>query len=165
MNIRMIAAASLNGVIGQNNKLPWEYDYPEDLSFFRKMTANSTIVMGRKTFESVGRPLPKRRNIVLSHKIVPKIEIPGVEIFHSLDNVLDSCVKDDNPVWIIGGSYVYQEGLKVANELYITTIPQIIQGSDLVYFPYVNPDLFKVKDTITISEEKKLYCHVYARST
>lgn len=165
MNIRMIAAASLNGVIGTKGKLPWDNDYPEDMAFFRKMTSGSTIIMGRKTFDSIGKALPKRRNIVLSRRIVPKLNRPDVEMFHSLDSALKSCSGD---VWIIGGSYVYQDGLSHASELFITTIPKMIVESgtdfqDLVYFPYVNPDAFTLKERIELSEEKKLYCNIYAR--
>src|SRR5271170_4788622 len=141
MNLRMIAAVSLNGVIGTNNKLPWDNDYPEDMAFFRKMTSGSTVIMGRKTYESIGRTLPKRRNIVLSHRMIPKMDIPGAETFHSLTGAIESCSAD---VWIIGGSFVYQEGLQFVNEIYLTTIPKIINGEGLVYFPYVNPDAFKV---------------------
>jgi dihydrofolate reductase len=157
--IRMIAAASLNGVIGQNNGLPWEHDYPEDMAFFRKMTAGSTVIMGRKTFESIGRPLPKRRNIVLTRRVIPRPEAP-IEHFLSLDSALKTCEGD---VWIIGGSFVYQEGLSVAQELYVTTIPKTISGEALVYFPYVNPDCFKVRERIELSAEKNLYCNVYVK--
>lgn len=156
----MIAAASLNGVIGQNNGLPWENDYPEDMAFFRKTTSNSTIIMGRRTFESIGRALPKRRNIVLTGRMVPRLESPGVETFMSLDKATETCTGD---VWIIGGSFVYQDALRMASELYITTIPKMILGDKLVYFPYVNPDAFKIKERIMLSKEKDLFCNVYTR--
>lgn len=165
MNIRMIAAVSLNGVMGNSdNKLPWKNEYPEDMIHFRKMTSGSTIIMGRKTFESIGRALPKRRNIVLSRKIVPKMDIPNVEMFHSMNTALETCSGD---VWIIGGSYIYQEGLNHANELYLTTIPEKIvaaNGQSLVYFPYVNPDTFTIKDRIELSRERNIYCNVFTRS-
>jgi dihydrofolate reductase len=158
--IRMIAAASLNGVIGQSNSLPWGHDYKEDLMFFRKMTSGATVIMGRKTFESINKALPNRRNIVLTSRMVPKLD--GVEMFTSLERALETC-KDD--VWIIGGSYVYQDGLKFAEEIYATTIPKIITGEGLVYFPYVNPDAFSIKERIELSKEKNLYCTVYKRIT
>lgn len=167
MNIRMIAAASLNGVIGYNNDLhgtpvPWDKDYKEDMAFFRNMTLNNTVIMGSKTFSSMGKPLPKRRNIVLSRRKVPKITIPEIEVFHSFENALETCSGD---VWIIGGSYIYQLGLSVATEIYVTTIPEIITDpkQTLVYFPYINPDAFSVKERIKLSEEKNLYCNVYGR--
>lgn len=158
MIVRMIAAASLNGVIGQNNGLPWDNDYPEDLAFFKKMTTNSTIIMGRKTFDSIGRVLPKRRNIVLSRRVVPKFDIPGAETFLSIESAIETCSGD---VWIIGGSSIYQDGLSISKEILITTIPKIITGNNLVYFPYVNPDAFKISDRIELSKEKNLYVNSY----
>jgi dihydrofolate reductase len=158
--IKLIAAASLNGVIGRNQNLPWDNDFPEDLKFFRKMTSNSTVIMGRKTFDSIGKALPNRRNIVLTHKIVPKFNAENVEIFHSLDTAIEKCEGD---IWVIGGSFVYQEALRLAEEIYITTIPKFITGDGLVYFPYVNPDAFEIKDRIELSKEKNLYCNVYRR--
>lgn len=160
MKVRMIAAASLNGVIGKNNNLPWDNDYPEDMAFFRKITSGGTVIMGKKTFNSIGRALPKRRNIVLTHRVVPKFEFPGVEVFHSLDSAIEKCEGD---VWIIGGSFVYQDGLRLTEEIYLTTIPKFIVGEGLVYFPYVNPDAFEIKERIELSKEKNLYCNVYTR--
>lgn len=162
--IKLIAAASLNSVIGfgKENKLPWDFDYPEDMAFFRKMTANSTVIMGRKTYQSIGRALPKRRNIVLTRSITRMFDNTGIEPFTSLDDAVKTCSGD---VWIIGGSFVYQDSLRFVEELYITTIPKIITGESLVYFPYVNPDYFEVKERIEISKEKNLYCNVYKRKT
>lgn len=157
MNI--IAAASLNSVIGYNNNIPWLHDYPEDLAFFKKMTLNSTVIMGKNTFNSIGKSLPKRRNIVLSKKIVPRIN-NEVEQFISLENALETCSDD---VWVIGGSFVYQAALKYANKLYITTIPKVIEGDNLIYFPYVNPDFYQLSDKIEINKEKNLYCNVFER--
>lgn len=156
--IKIIAAASFNGVIGQKNTIPWSY--PEDMAFFRKMTSGSTVIMGRRTFESIGRLLPKRRNIILTNRIVPKMDIPGADIFHSLDRAIETC--EDN-VWIIGGSYVYQEALRFVDEIYITTIPEIITGEGLVYFPYINPDAFTMKNRIELSKDKNLYCNMYSK--
>ena len=111
----MIAAASLNGVIGYNNDLhgapvPWNHDYKEDMKFFKDMTLDSTVIMGRKTYQTMGKPLPKRRNIVLSRTR----KIDGVEVFTSMADAIASC-KDKE--WIIGGSFIYQEGLRYAKDL------------------------------------------------
>lgn len=160
MNIKMIAAASLNGVIGQNNGLPWENEFPEDMAFFRKSTANSTVIMGRKTYESIGRPLPKRRNIVITSNFRPGWNDIGINQFTTLDAALETCGGD---VWIIGGSFVYQEGLKRASEIHVTTIPKIITGESLVYFPYVNPDAFKITDRIELNKDKNLFVNVYSK--
>jgi dihydrofolate reductase len=158
--IKIIAAASFNGVIGKNNTLPWKHDYKEDLAYFRKMTTDSTVMMGRKTFESIGRLLPKRNNIILTKQ---NINIPGAQIYNSFYDAVSDFTKEDKNLWIIGGSYVYQAGLELADELHITTIPEIIDGSGLIYFPYINPDFFEIKERIELSKEKNLYCNIFKR--
>lgn len=164
--IRMIAAVSRNGVIGQDNKLP--FDYPEDLKFFRKMTAGSTVIMGRKTFESIGRALPKRRNIVISRN---KVDAEGVETFSSLQAAYDDTKKfyalPDNmtqpyDVWLIGGSSIYRDGMQFANEIYLTLIPEIIEGENVVRFPWISPLEFKVSDFISL-ENSELKVAKYVR--
>jgi dihydrofolate reductase len=153
----MIAATSLNGVIGNSgNKLPWGEDYPEDLFFFRKMTLGQTIIMGSKTFSSIGRALPKRYNIVVSQS---DAHFPVDSTVRSYDEAFGAAAND---AWIIGGASAYQAGLEVAEEIYITTIPRVITGRGLIYFPYVNPFQFTVKETMMIGE--KLVCTVYKRA-
>lgn len=140
--IKMIAAVSKNGVIGQDNKIPWSY--PEDMKFFRKMTAGGTVIMGRKTWESIGRLLPKRRNIVISRS---KVEFEGLETFSSVEKAVISAMPAMTSsggtvmpdVWLIGGSSIYREGLKYANEIYVTLIPDVVEGEGLIFFPWVNP--------------------------
>lgn len=153
--IKMIAACSLNSIIGKDNLLPWGNEYSEDLKFFRKMTSDSTIIMGRKTFNSIGRCLPKRRNVIISRS---DLVVEGAECFKSLEDALEA-TKNDETVWIIGGSSMYQEGLKYAQEIYLTTIPHIIDGD--TYFPFINPDLFDVKEIIQVDENLK--CRVYVK--
>lgn len=164
--IRMIAAVSRNGVIGRDNKLP--FDYPEDLKFFRKMTAGSTVIMGRKTFDSIGRALPKRRNVVITRNDKP---IEGVELARSFRDAIDmvsepipsaglvdknglSMPQKDNNIWLIGGSSVYSEGLIYAGEIYLTLIPEIIEGENLVRFPWISPMEFKVSDFISLDDSE-----------
>jgi len=161
--IRMIAATSLNGVIGADGGLPWGNDYPEDLKFFRKMTSGQTIIMGNKTFKSIGRALPKRKNIVITSN-----GLMSDGYFHSSDDLVfcrsyTEAFSEHTDAWIIGGSSAYQAGLAVAEEIYITTIPKTISGDGLVYFPYVNPHQFSIKETLMIGE--KLVCTVYKRNT
>jgi len=128
MKISLIAAMASNRVIGQNNQLP--RDYPEDLKRFRKLTSGHTIVMGRKTYESIGRPLPKRRNIVLTRGW----NIEGVETFSSIDQLLDTLYSEETPdcklwdsckeeeIFIIGGSEIYKQFLNKADYIYLTLI-------------------------------------------
>lgn len=133
--IKIIAAVSKNGIIGIDNKIPW--NYPEDMRHFKLCTSNSTVVMGRKTFESIGKPLPKRRNIVVSSKT---IDIEGIETVSSLEKALTST--DDSHIWLIGGASIYQEGMSYADEIHLTLTPDIILGTDVVKFPWINPTIF-----------------------
>jgi dihydrofolate reductase len=163
--IRMIAAVSKNGVIGQENKIPWEC--PEDMKFFRKMTANSTVIMGRKTYESIGRPLPKRRNVVITRSTAA---IEGVELASSFRDAIDMTStpipavavmdKDGNYVppedldniWLIGGHSIYLEGLSLAHEIYLTAIPETITGDNLTFFPWIDPSKFQVAELIRLGD-------------
>src|ERR1019366_5892224 len=167
MTIRMIAAVSLNGVIGNKitNNLPWAFDeFPEDMKYFRSITAGATVIMGRNTFESLNRPagLPKRRNIVISSNIFVD-KHPDIEVYRSFEDAIETCSKDES-IWLIGGSWIYQKGLKIADEIHLTTIPKIISGNDNVYFPFVNPDIFHVKKRIELNKDKNLFVNVFVKT-
>jgi dihydrofolate reductase len=122
--INIIVAYANNRVIGKDGKIPWRL--PDDLQHFKRITSGHIVVMGRKTFESIGRPLPHRRNIVLTSSIT--FAAPGVEVMHSKDDVL---ALDD--VFIIGGASIYRQFLDVADRLYITEIALEIDGD--TFFP------------------------------
>lgn len=114
MNI--IVAMNKAGVIGDNGELPW--DIPADLKHFRNLTINSTVVMGRKTFQSLGgKPLPSRRNIVLS-KTLNK-DTSGVEVYRGISDVLDLKLSS---VWVIGGVEVYRQLLPFSNNMHVTWV-------------------------------------------
>lgn len=122
----MIAAiASGNRALGKDNKLI--YHIPEDLQRFKKLTEEHVIIMGRKTFESIGKPLPNRTNIVITHDKTYSAE--GIIVVHSLDEALRSFDKlmtqGDNEVFVIGGGQIYQEAISKADKLYLT----IVEGS------------------------------------
>ncbi|MDR2720851.1 MAG: dihydrofolate reductase [Puniceicoccales bacterium] len=112
-NFRAIAAVAENGTIGLGNKIPWHI--PEELRFFRDMTKGSTVLFGRKTFESIGKVLPNRRNIILSRS---DMNILGGIVVHSVEELLSLT---DN-AWICGGSSIYQLLLPICRELYVSTI-------------------------------------------
>src|SRR3990167_8007223 len=111
----LIAAISKNNVIGKKNKLPWHL--PADLQHFKKMTMGKPIIMGRKTFESIGRPLPQRDNIVVTRQT--NFKATGCIVAHSLDEAL-ARLKEREEVFIIGGAELYKEGLFIAENLYLT---------------------------------------------
>jgi dihydrofolate reductase len=166
MTIKMIAAVSQNGIIGNKelNNLPWTMDeYKEDMAFFRRMTANSTIIMGRNTFTSIGsKPLPKRRNIVVTSQTTT---IPNIELAHSLEEAI-GLAHQDLDVWIIGGSSIYLAGMKYADEIYLTLVPKLITPSaDSVFFPWINPALFEFKGSMRLEGDNNLDVAKYSKIT
>lgn len=131
MRISIIVAIALNNAIGHENKLI--YWLPNDLKRFKQLTTGNTIIMGRKTFESLPKgALPNRRNIVLSRTGSP-VDFPGADCFRNLDEALASCNENDE-VFIIGGASVYAEGLKIADRLCLTYIHDIPEHAD-TFFP------------------------------
>ncbi len=131
--IRLIAAVGRNMELGRDNKLLWRLT--ADMRFFRKMTLGGTIVMGRKTFESIGYPLPGRRNVVLSRD--KKLKIPGVDVVHNIN-----LVSGDDDCWVIGGANIYSQTINVADEIILTEIDGIAPDAD-VFFPNFNRENFK----------------------
>jgi dihydrofolate reductase len=127
MILSLIVAVAENGVIGSNNQLPWHI--PEDLRYFKQTTLGKPVIMGRKTFQSIGRPLPGRQNIVLSHD--PGFVAEGVIGVSSLAAALDLAAGDE--VFLIGGASLFAEGLQRAQRLYLTEIHRAYPGD--VYFP------------------------------
>ena len=140
MELTIIAAISENGVIGKSGKLPWHYS--EDLKRFKQLTLNHSVLMGRKTYESIlnykGCPLENRTNIVLSSKKYYN-SIEGVIFVNSLDEALNK-VRGEK-VYIIGGEKVYRLTLPLANKMEITKIHKIVEGD--AFFPEYNKDEWK----------------------
>ena len=126
--ISLIAAMGGNRVIGNNNSMPWRL--PKDLAYFKKLTLGNTVVMGRKTFESIGKPLAGRKNIILTRDKGYTRE--GCLVVHSIEEALKE-IKDEQESFIIGGGEIYSIFLPYANKLYITYIDHEFQGD--TYFP------------------------------
>jgi len=125
-----IVAMSENRVIGVNGALPWHYS--GDLRRFKELTLNRTIIMGRRTWQSIAcRALPQRRNIVISTR--PQQDI---ETFTTLDKALATCVGE---VWLIGGAELYRSGLSICRRIDITLIPGVIEHPAAVFFPRLDP--------------------------
>ncbi|GAD78747.1 type 3 dihydrofolate reductase [Vibrio ezurae] len=123
MIISMIAAMAHNRIIGKDNQMPWHL--PADFVWFKKCTMGKPVVMGRKTYESIGRPLPGRHNIVISRDA--KLQIDGVTTVTSIEQALE-CVANEAEVMIIGGGSIYQHCLPFANKLYLTYIDLEVLG-------------------------------------
>jgi len=134
-NLSIIVAMSSNRVIGVNNTLPWHLS--EDLKHFKSLTTGHTIIMGRKTYESIGRPLPNRRNIVISRNSNTSYE--GVEVVHSLEDAF-SISTNDKEVFVIGGSNIYEQALSFVDQLYITEIKKSFLGD--AFFPEINKQIW-----------------------
>ena len=127
----LLAAVSRNGVIGLENRMPWHL--PADLAYFKATTLGHTLVMGHKTFLSIGRPLPKRRIIVLSRDT--GLQLAGCEVMHTLTQALAEPTSRDQPLFIVGGAQLYSQCLaeKVVDQLYLTEIHADFAGD--AFFP------------------------------
>ncbi len=120
--ISIIVAVAENGVIGDQNALLWHIS--EDLRRFKTLTSGHPVIMGRKTFESLGRPLPNRRNIVITRQ---QLEIPNCEVVHSLAEALALCPQEEE-VFVIGGAQIYAEALPLADCFYLTRVEHAYTG-------------------------------------
>ena len=136
-----IAAMAANRVIGRDGALPWHL--PEDLKFFRKTTTGHPILMGRKTWESLGRPLPNRRNLILSRTLPDQ---PGAEVLRSLD-ALEALALED-PVYIIGGAEIYHLLLPRTDEILLTVLSYPVKGDTIFPAFERNFQLAEVLDQI-----------------
>ncbi len=144
----IIVAIAQENAIGQNNDLLTYIS--RDLVRFKSLTSNHTIVMGRKTFESLPNgPLPNRRNIVLSKN--QNLEIEGVEIYHSVEEILECC-KNEDEVFIIGGATIYKEFLPHTKKLYLTQIHNFFENAD-TFFPDLNMDEWKEIYKLDINDD------------
>lgn len=119
----LVAAVAANGIIGADNRMPWHL--PEDLKHFKALTLGHPVIMGRKTHESIGKPLPGRENIVISRK--PGLEIPGVSVASSLEAALALCLGEP-VVFVIGGGEIYRAALPMADGIVLTEIGQAFEG-------------------------------------
>ena len=131
MKLSMIAAMANNRVIGNNNKMPWHL--PADLQWFKKTTMGSPILMGRKTYDSIGRPLPGRLNIVLSRNA--DLDIDGCTVVDSLEKAMEeaSAVDNNDEIFITGGAHLYNSLLSEVDRLYLTLIDADFEGD--TFFP------------------------------
>ena len=132
--ISLLVAHDPDRVIGANNDLPWHI--PEDLAYFKKMTMGKAMVMGRKTYESIGKPLPGRLNIVVTRNMDFSAE--GVVVVHDLSEAIEKAKEYNDEVMIIGGSEIFRMTLGIADRLYITFIQKHFEGD--TFFPPYGPE-------------------------
>ncbi len=130
--IAIVVAMARRNVIGRDGKMPWG-KLPADLKFFRELTTGHTVVMGRKTFESIGHPLSGRINIVMTHQ---KLEIPGCVVRDTLGNILLEG-DESRSMFVIGGGDIYKQAMHFANRLYVTLVNEFCDGD--TFFPEIDP--------------------------
>lgn len=143
MNISLIVAVGKNGEIGRNNDLMWKLS--EDLKLFKKRTLHHAIIMGRKTFESIGRPLPKRLNIVITRNQHLKIE--GCEVVYSLEEAIELAKTrlPDQEIFIIGGQQIFEKSTSMADKLYLTRVKADFPDAD-TFFDIKPFESWEIKD-------------------
>ena len=153
-SLSLIVAMDDNRLIGNKNKLPWHL--PADLAFFKRTTMGKPIVMGRKTYESIGKPLPGRRNIVITRD--PAFSAAGCEVANSIEAAM-SLTKDDDEVMLIGGASLYQQTIARATQLYITRIHHSFEGD--TWFPEIDLREWKAVNREDFEAD---HCNQYAYS-
>jgi dihydrofolate reductase len=164
MKISIIAAIGKNNEIGKNNSLLWHM--PNDLKHFKEITSGKTIIMGRKTFESIGRPLPNRRNIIITRDANYSKNLPleQIEIAHSLDEALEKAnlgAELPSEVFVIGGAEIYRQMIEKAEKLYITQIEAEDKDADS-FFPIINKTKWKeIKREKFSSDEKNKFDYTF----
>lgn len=140
---KAIAAMAQNRVIGKGNKLPWHL--PEELKWFKKMTLNQVVIMGRKTFESLGRPLPNRETIVVSRT---GLQIPGIRTVPGLEAI--SPQDDPRDYFITGGGEIFRAGLPLCSDLYLTVVKRELDG-DVLFPPFEH--LFELAEVVQENDD------------
>ena len=136
MQITLIVAMAENRAIGINNAMPWHL--PDDLRRFRSLTTGHPILMGRKTHEAIGRPLPGRRNLVMTRQV--GLDIPGCEVVRDMD-ALEHLIGETGTLFVIGGAELYQLFLPVAQRIELTIIHQTFEGD--TFFPMIDPSAWE----------------------
>ena len=154
--VAIAVAIGENHAIGKNNQLLWHM--PADLKFFKQTTSGHTVIMGRKTFDSVGKPLPNRRNVVITRD--PDLKIEGVEVVNSLDEALAISKTEEKPVFIVGGAEIYRQALPKTQTLYLTTIHHHFEAD--TFFPEIDRREWKViSSEAHKADEKNKYDYTF----
>ncbi len=150
MSISIIAAIGKKNELGKGNQLLWHL--PDDLKHFKELTSGHTVVMGRKTFESIGKPLPNRRNIVITRDTNYKQD--GVQVVHSIEEI----EKGDEEIFVIGGGEIYKQALPFADKLYITEVNAEEKDAD-TFFPMIEKEKWKEKERVHHTQDEKHATH------
>jgi dihydrofolate reductase len=152
----MIWAVSPEGVIGVGGRIPWHY--PADLKRFKRLTRGTMVVMGRATFESIGRALPERRNVVVTSR---SLDVAGIERAGSIDEAL--AVAGDGDVWFIGGARIYEGAMPYVETIDVTYVPDRIEAVDAVRAPAIDAQRFDEGPLTVHEDDPRLTRRVYTR--
>jgi dihydrofolate reductase len=153
----MIAAVSADGVIGLEGGIPWRH--PGDVRRFKRVTLGTTVIMGRLTWESMnGKPLPKRRNIVITRRA-----LPGVETYSDIPAALAALAGTPEDIWFIGGAGIYAEAMKHADRIDLTYVPERIDDPRAVRFPAIDPAEWEAGELVQHEDEPALTRRVFTR--
>ena len=144
-------------VIGVENTIPWHYS--EDFKRFKRVTLGAILIMGRKTWESLGcKALPGRRNIVISRK-----PVAGIEHYTTIEQALEACRESEQDIWFIGGGEIYGAALQYCTLLDITTVPDRIKIQGAVRFPKIDPETWTAGDPVPLEADPRLSVQRYTR--
>ena len=157
MLISHIVAMASNRVIGNRGEIPWKI--PGEQKMFKEITMGHTIVMGRKTYEAIGRPLPGRTNIVVTRQA--DYQAPGCKVVHDIKIALESCPPDESEVFIIGGGQIYEETISIADRIYLTVLPKEVSGD--TYFPEFSESDFEIKKSDFIDAVEPYHFYIYEK--
>lgn len=154
MIVSQIVAASTNNVIGKNNQLLWSL--PNDMKFFKSTTWAMPVLMGRKTFESLGKPLPGRLNIVITRQ--KDLQLAGATIVHSLDEALKAAsAADYKEAFVIGGGEIFKDAMAITDRIYLTRVDAELEGD--AFFPEIDSAKWKMRSNQSFPADAK---HAYA---
>lgn len=156
MIVSIVVAISTNGVIGNDNQLVWRL--PNDLKYFKAVTLGSPIIMGRKTYESIGKPLPGRTNIVISRN--EHLVIDGCECVTSIEKALEvSQISQPSECFLIGGADIYTQALPMVDKIYLTEVHSEIVGN--IYFNFEKSNWKEIKRVDFPADEKHAYAYSF----
>jgi len=157
MIVSAIVAMASNHVIGNRGDIPWKI--PGEQKMFKEITLGHTIIMGRKTYESIGRPLPGRTNVVITRQ--SGYQADGCIVVHDLNSAFQSCPAGENEAFICGGGQLYREAMSATDRIYLTVLPREVEGD--TYFPEISEVEFKISKSEHIDGVEPYDFVVYER--
>jgi len=157
MLISLIVAMASNRVIGNRGGIPWKI--PGEQKMFKEITMGHSMIMGRKTFEAIGRALPGRTNIVVTRQT--DFQAPGCTVVHDIKSALESCPPDEGEAFIIGGGQIYNETIAIADRIYLTVLPREVTGD--TYFAEFDESDYEIIKSDFIDAVEPYHFYIYAK--